>query len=147
RAVWDGRVDVHGASIERVRTFAFDSPADGVLEQGPQFVQLRSRTTGDIDGLDLWLDDASAGRIAMRTGVGELEVDLARLDATGITAELGGLGLHMSIRRYPEHLADTAVTLRAEVPVGAGESAALMLKAVQSDGHMAWSSPVYVDGV
>src|SRR5690606_14505380 len=56
RATWDGRVRVEGARIERVEGFAFDSPADGVLEQDEHELRLRSRTTGDVDGLDLWLD-------------------------------------------------------------------------------------------
>lgn len=147
RAIWDGTVEVQGARVERVETFAFDSPADGVLRHEPGVVELRSRTTGDNDGLDLWLDRADAGSIALRTGVGELEVDLASLDATGVTQDFGGLGLHARIRRYPEAPTDTALSLEATVEVAAGDEAALMLKAVQSDGHMAWSSPVYVDGV
>ncbi|MCA9654423.1 MAG: DUF3604 domain-containing protein [Myxococcales bacterium] len=146
RAVWDGTVEVHGPRIERVETFAFDSPADGVLRHDGHEVELRSRTTGDEDGLDLWLDRADAGRVVLRTPLGELAVELAQLDATGVRRDLGGMDLHLSIRRYPELLHDTALRLRAELPVEPGQAVALMVKAIQSDGHLAWSSPVYVDG-
>lgn len=144
RATWDGRVEVDGATIERVETVAFDSPADGVLEHQPGCVVFRSRTTGDVDGLDLWLDQGERGTIRLRTETGDVEVDLASLDATGVHDTFGGLDLAATIARYPEDLSERRLELRAEVTVQAGQTAALMIKAVQSDGHMAWSSPVYV---
>jgi hypothetical protein len=133
--VWDGTIEVDGATIERVATVAFDSPADGVLEQNPHRVRLRSRSTGDVDGVDLWLDQAQRGTIAFASEVGTVRADLATLGSTPVTVDLGGLDLHAMIRRYPENPTETALALRQQV----------FVKAVQVDGHMAWASPVYVD--
>src|SRR5690606_38640501 len=74
RAVWDGHIELAGACIERAQTFAFDSPLDGIQRMNPQRIELRSRTTGDLDGVDLWLDQASRGRIVFRCELGELSV-------------------------------------------------------------------------
>src|SRR5690606_29896443 len=139
----DGRVRVEGARIERVEGFAFDSPADGVLEQDEHELRLRSRTTGDVDGLDLWLDQAGRGRLVFESEIGRLEVELAALDGRGVTHSFGGLDLHARVHRYPEAPIARMLTLSREVEASGGQP--LLVKAVQTDGHMAWASPVYVD--
>ncbi|MCA9688277.1 MAG: DUF3604 domain-containing protein, partial [Myxococcales bacterium] len=146
RAVWDGVVEVAGARVTRVEPHAFDSPADGVDAWSHDQVTFRSRTTGDLDGLDLWLDQARRGRITLRTGLGELAVDLEALTADGHAREFGGLDLRARITRYPEAPRDLALSLAHTVALAPGEAAALYVKAIQSDGHMAWSSPIYVNG-
>ncbi|WP_266216321.1 DUF3604 domain-containing protein [Paraliomyxa miuraensis] len=147
RAVWDGTVQVEGAVIERAQGFAFDSPADGILEQSEQRLRVRSRTTGDIDGVDLWLDrsghGAARGRLCFESEVGRVEVDLATLDDRGVLESLGGLDLHVRVQRYPE--APSARTLILDREVEASGGVPLLVKAIQTDGHMAWASPVYVD--
>ncbi|MCA9705489.1 MAG: DUF3604 domain-containing protein [Myxococcales bacterium] len=142
RAVWDGEVAVEGARIERAETFAFDSPADGIERLDDRRLRLRSRTTGDVDGLDLWLDQARQGTIVLRSALAEVVVDLAVLD-DGLHRDLGGLDLHVRAHRYPEQPHEHHVSLAARVAASGGQP--LMVKAVQTDGHTAWSSPVYVD--
>ncbi len=150
RATWDGTITADGARIERAETFAFDSPADGILERGPGQIGLRSRTTGDIDGIDLWLDQAKRGVLRFESGVGRLEVDLARLGLTGATGdrageirvELGGLDLHARALRYPEAPRQASLELCHVLAVSPGDP--IFVKAIQVDGHMAWASPVYV---
>lgn len=144
RAVWDGHIELAGACIERAQTFAFDSPLDGIQRMNPQRIELRSRTTGDLDGVDLWLDQASRGRIVFRCELGELSVTLEELDIHR-RVELGGLDLHAAITRYPETLHDTTLALAHDVTLEPGKTTPLFIKVIQTDGHLAWSSPVYVD--
>lgn len=144
RAIWDGTIRFEGARLVDAKTVAFDSPADGIEGRDDHSLHFRSRTTGDDDGLDLWLEDASAGRLFFETEVGRLELDLATLGSTTVTHDLGGLDLHVDIGRYPEQPADLSVTLSQDVALPAGETSPLWVKAVQVDGHLAWASPVYV---
>ena len=65
----DGTVEVDGARIQDARTFAFDSPADGILDWNQSDVRFRSRTTGDTDGLDLILDQADTGIVKLKTAI------------------------------------------------------------------------------
>ena len=58
--------------------------------------------------------------------------------------ELGGLGLKVSVQRYPEHIRTTELLLDCAVTAEARKTFPLFVKTVQEDGHMAWSSPVYV---
>jgi hypothetical protein len=105
---------------------------------------LRSRTTGDLDGLDLWLDQAERGRVVFRSGLGELVAELATLDRIGHSIALGGLDLRASVSRYPETPIERFVELTHEVELAAGQTTPLFVKAIQIDGHIAWSSPIYL---
>src|SRR5205823_13300258 len=55
-AHWDGRVEAEGTVILDARPYAFDSPAEGLLETTRQRVAWKSVTTGDSDGVILSLD-------------------------------------------------------------------------------------------
>lgn len=143
RAVWDGQITVSGARILESKTFAFDSPDDGILTAYQQLVRFRSRTTGDVDGIDLLLDQAKSGSLELRTQVGGLEVDLAELGASPQTRGFGGVDLQASIRRYPEVLEELALELEESLQP-ADRVIPYFVKVTQEDGHMAWSSPVYL---
>ena len=143
RAEWDGTIEVEGARIQRAGTFAFDAPTEGIVEQTATTVCFRSRTTGDTDGIDLWLDQAQTGRVVFRSPVGTLAADLASLDLDGVTERFGGVDLRASIRRYPVAPQDREVSLSCTVDVLPGTTP-LFVKAIQVDGHNAWASPVYV---
>ena len=144
RAQWDGTITVEGARIEAAEPFAFDSPLDGITARSESELAFRSRTTGDLDGIDLWLDQSARGRVVFRSGVGELAVDLATLGPEGAHAEFGGLDLRANIRRYPEQPRALALSLDTQVPLEPGTNP-LWVKATQVDGHLAWASPVYVE--
>ena len=55
--------------------------------------------------------------------------------------------MRAAICRYPEDLFETEISLDETVEVTKGKSNPLFIKVVQSDGHIAWSSPVYVNSV
>jgi hypothetical protein len=146
RAIWDGTIEVTGIEIERAEPHAFDSPADGIREQTASMVRFDSRTTGDIDGIDLWLADVPGPgvTITLKTGVGTLSTTFAELAAGGVaSAQFGGLDLHARIERFPE--APTTSSLELVARLNPARGAPVFVKAVQVDGHMAWSSPIYVD--
>ncbi len=143
RVTWDGAIHLAGAQIQKACPVGFDSPLDGIVEQQPDRVVFRSRTTGDLDGLDLWLDTAGRGRLSFESPAGGCQVNLGALD-TPATFDLGGLEMRICVERYPEQLEDLALSLRCQVQPARDRLTAYLVKAVQSDGHMAWSSPIYV---
>jgi hypothetical protein len=73
-------------------------------------------------------------------------VALEHLQGPGYRAVqgLGGLDLHVCFERYAEHLVDLSAALECEVFPPAGCTTPYLVKAVRSDGHMAWSSPIYI---
>jgi hypothetical protein len=90
------------------------------------------------------LNQASTGRLRLRTELGELAVDLADLGVEGVQADYGGMGMHARVHRYPEEPHDRTLKLRAEFEPDDAGATPLFVKVVQCDGHAAWASPVYV---
>ena len=146
RATWDGEIRVEGVKIERAQTFAFDSPNDGIEITSPTTVRVRSRTTGDEDGVDLWLSAAGQGRLVFASETATVQADLASLatDGTPRRHDVGGLDLHVEIMRYAEDIATTSLSLRTVFDAPAGKTTPLFVKVIQTDGHMAWASPIYL---
>lgn len=143
RAEWDGSIEVCGANITRAETFAFDSPLDGITSQTSDKVTFRSRTTGDHDGIDIWLDQASQGTVRFVSPLGTVEVDLQTLGTTPHSVDFGGLDLRATILRYPENPRETQLALTEKLAVE--RPLRLFVKVTQCDGHLCWSSPIYVD--
>jgi hypothetical protein len=143
RVTWTGVLRVEGARIDQAQTFAFDSAADGITEQTHQEVRFRSQTTGDTDGIDLWLDQAQSGRLVFESPVGRCEAALNEL-LRERSWDFGGMDMQVEMQRYPEETTQTELSLSRVLSPPAAEPAPYLVKVTQVDGHMAWSSPVYV---
>lgn len=156
RVTWDGALTVQGALITHFAPVAFDSFSDGVERVGPNMLAVRSATTGDMDGLDLWLDTATHGELVFDSAAGKVEVDLATLAHVGDSRSIGmgGLDMGVVVTRYPERVGTSAadgadeLVLRLDETVEPprGVRTPYWIKATQVDGQMAWVSPIYVAG-
>lgn len=169
--VWDGRVRISGASIQRVDTLRFDSPRSHLTSQSDNELAWTSWACGYRSGLAIDLDGAEA----------EVEVDMTSSLISG--ARFGGHGeappQRMSFAPAERtHLAVSTADLAdspREVPLGILDRRIILdmapepgptevelefrddsprpgvnqywIKVVQSDLEMAWTSPVFVDFV
>lgn len=145
RVVWDGQLTVSGAKIQQFEPFAFDSPADSIQKQDQCTLSVRSRTTGDIDGVDLYLDQPQQAMVCFTSQAGKAIADATQLNRGPVRVDLGGMGMHIAIRRYPQHPMQRSLRLQQTVnlPTAAKHPVPIFAKVTQVDGHMAWSSPVY----
>jgi hypothetical protein len=143
RVTWSGVIRAEGTQIEQARTFAFDSASDGITELTNHEVHFRSQTTGDADGIDLWLDQSERGRIVFESPVGRCQAVLEEL-AMEQRWSFGGMDMQATIQRFPEQVTGTELSLSAALSPPVGRPTPYLAKATQVDGHMAWSSPVYV---
>ena len=144
RAVWDGAIRLTGAKVVKATPFAFDSAADGIRKQTDREVVFSSSTTGDRDGIDLFLDQASGGTLEFQSAVGSCGADLAKLGEEKQRFDMGGLDMEVVVERYPEQLTVFSTELETEIQFSGAGATPYLVKAVQEDGHMAWSSPIYV---
>jgi hypothetical protein len=145
REKWDGMIRVEGAAIRQAQTFAFDSPADGNREQSARHVACASQTTGDIDGIDLGLDGGDGGRVMFESAAGTFRQGLDSV-APVQRHDLGGLDMHVRFERYPEAPDERYLQLSRKLVPAGGRRTAYWIRAMQVDGQVAWSSPIYVEG-
>ena len=146
RVDWSGSIQMHGPRILSAHTFAFDAPTDGITKVTDRCVCFRSHTTGDVDGIDLTLEQLAVGTICFDSAAARCQVDLAELASAGgrVVLEFGGVGMCVCFERYPEGLSQTEADLAYHIRPPVGQITPYFVKVVQSDGHMAWSSPVYL---
>jgi len=144
RATWDGCITIEGNRIEQALTYAFDSPADGIIGLDSHSLEFISSTTGDTDGIDLYLTDKGIGHLKFESLMGNCDANLAELGDAPVAYDLGGLGLKVTIQRYPERIEETILSLEYPVSPEPGQTVPYLIKATQEDGHMAWSSPIFI---
>ena len=72
------------------------------------------------------------------------EVDLRALAEQTAKFDAGGLNRTISVYRLPEQDWSRRVTLDHTVTFAGGADLPVYLRVTQSDGHQAWSSPIYL---
>jgi len=146
RATWDGEIIVEGSKIVSAKTFAFDSPADGITYLDDKHIKFKSSTTGDTDGIDIRLNNTQEGYLKFVSLIGSCEVKINELADKKQVFEFGGLGLRVEIEKYPEKNENFQLILKKTIVPEKSETIPYLIKVKQEDGHMAWSSPIYIQG-
>lgn len=147
RVTWDGTVSVEGCKILSAEPFSFDVIADRITEISDKHIHFLSKTTGDRDGLDLLLDDASKGTLSFDSKAGSTSIDLSNLtDKTPrLSFDYGGVDMQLIIEKYPTHIDTLKLELDHVVESLCSDRTAYFVKLTQVDGNMAWASPVWHD--
>jgi hypothetical protein len=142
--LWQGKLTVSGNRIARFAAVNFLNPERKVVETTPgAALAWTSVTTGNLAGVDLWLDDARTGSLKIETNIVSGTIELADARRPDVVAfDGGGLGRQLSIYRLPESdwsrrsRWSTVRRRRADLPV--------YLRVTQADGNQAWTSPIYL---
>ena len=143
--LWQGQLTVAGNRIARFASVNFLNPERMVQETAAgASLAWSSVTTGNLAGIDLWLDETHRGTLSVETNIVSGTVDLAALADNTIAFEGGGLGRRLSIYRLPEADWGRRVAIDHTVRFAGGEDLPVYLRATQADGHQAWSSPIYL---
>ena len=143
--IWQGKLTLNGNRFERFAEVNFLNPERKVQEMSSgTALTWTSVTTGNLAGIDLWLDHAKAGSLKIETNVVSGEVDLSTLSDNIITFEGGGLERKLSIYRLPEDDWSRRVTLAHTVSFAGGADLPVYVRLTQADGNQAWSSPIYL---
>ena len=143
--LWQGKLTVAGNRIARFAAVNFLNPERRVQETvAGTTLSWSSVTTGNLAGIDLWLDAARGGTLAIETNVVSGQVDLGVLADDTVTFDGGGLGRQLSVYRLPEADWSRRVGLEHAVSFTGGADLPVYLRVTQADGHQAWTSPIYL---
>src|SRR3954451_20749604 len=98
--LWEGKLTVVGNRIARFGAVNFLNPERVVRETAAgKALAWNSVTTGNLAGIDLWLDEAHQGTLSIQTNIVSGTVELAALADDTIALNGGGLGRQLSIYR------------------------------------------------
>jgi hypothetical protein len=145
KQTWDGALTVHGARIAGASPFAFDHPEEGLAGHDARHVTWTSEVAGDYDGVRLELADATDPVIEFAAEPLTVTQRLAGIEDGPIFVEAAGLGAHLRVQALPADGGplDTRMTWTDPAPLAGVH--AYHARVLQLDGHMAWTSPTYVE--
>jgi hypothetical protein len=140
---WDVKATSDGSVIRKAAPVNFWNP-DSTIDQDSQSVSWKNVTTGGFHAVDIWLEDAASGILTIVVNGTEIAVDLATLGVEDRVHDFGGLQKAVRIFRLPDHSLATGYKDKLSVPLAIGEERCLFLRVTFEDGHVAWTSPIYV---
>ena len=142
---WQGSVKITGNRIVSFASVNFLNPERRVEETvAGASLAWTSVTTGNLAGIDIWLEAASAGTLRVETNVVSGEVDLCKLADDAVVFDGGGLGRKLSAYRLPETDWARHLMLEHNVVFRGGDDLPVYVRVTQANGHQAWSSPIYL---
>jgi hypothetical protein len=143
--MWQGKLSLTGNRFTRFAAVNFLNPERKVEETAAGTgLRWTSVTTGNLAGVDLWLGDARRGTLTLETNVVSGEVNLAALADDTVVFDGGGLGRRISVYRLPEADWSRRAVVDHTMTFPGGADLPVYLRVTQSDGHQAWSSPIYL---
>jgi hypothetical protein len=143
--LWQCRLAITGNRIVRFAPVNFLNPERKVQETvAGTVLTWTSVTTGNLAGIDLWLDEARSGTLTIETNVVSGTVDLASLADDTVAFNGGGLGRQLSVYRLPEQGWSARLKFEHVVHYSGSSDLPVYVRVTQVDGHQAWSSPIYL---
>ena len=144
QTVWDGGCTLTGNSFEKVRPINFWN-LDKKLEQlAPGQLKWGGLTTGGFAGVDAWLADPQAGTLKIDTALVKTEIRIADIGIEDQVYANGGIKRQLRVFRLPDENTHTRAQLERRIKLKDQGDNALYVCVTQEDGHLIWSSPIYI---
>ncbi len=142
--IWDGHAVLSGNSFDRIRPinrYNLDRRFD---QCAPDRIEWSALTTGGFGGFDAWLGDAQGGTLKIDTALVQTEIPIAEIGLEDRSFEAGGIGRRIRVFRLQDENPHRKITLRRRIDLRDKGDNALYVAITQEDGHLIWSSPIYV---
>lgn len=141
---WSGSLSLIGATIVDARPWAFDHPDQGLTQVTADTVAWTSTTNGDSDGVELTVS-GRPDSIRFQAGDIDLSISLVGDEHRQEIPCAGGVDRAVTVTWLAdEDPAPDAHAVFETLPARPGRNAYLV-KVHQSDGELAWASPLYID--
>lgn len=141
--LWSGVISTIGAEIkacEPVNHWNHEREL-GLFADGS--VRFEAVTSGNFAGVDLRVNTLAAS-LKIETNLVSGTVALSSLGLDDTILDAGGLDRLVRIRRLPDNLQEKTLARHLTVPLAPNGDSAIWVRVTTSDGHQAWSSPIYV---
>ena len=141
---WDGTATLNGNRFERAAAINHYN-LDKIFEpDGDQGLRWTALTTGGFGGFDAWLSDPTAGTLSIDTPLVKCDIPVADIGREDMIFDAGGIQRRIRVFRMPDENLHTSLHLTRRIPLRSDADNALYVRIIQEDGHIIWSSPIYI---
>jgi hypothetical protein len=144
QTIWDGGCTLDGNSFERIAPINLWNLDKKIEQTGPATLSWTALTTGGFGGFDAWLADPRSGRLRIDTALVKCDIAVADIGRDDLVLDAGGIKRRIRIFRLPEENTHRRVKLSRRIALKDKGDNALYVCLTQEDGHLIWSSPIYV---
>jgi hypothetical protein len=145
QSVWDGGAKLAGNTFERVLPINMWNLDKKIERVAPDTLVWTALTTGGFGGADILLGDATAGKLSIDTALVKAEVRIADIGHEDMVLDSsGGIKRRMRLFRLPDENSAKRLRLTRRIRLEDAGDNALYVCVTQEDGHLIWSSPIYL---
>jgi hypothetical protein len=144
QTIWDGGCTLTDNAFARVAPINLWNLDKRLRQTGPATLAWEALTTGGFGGFDAWLADPGSGALRIDTPLVKCEIPIADIGIEDLAFEAGGIGRRIRVFRLPDGNPHRRARLSRRVQLKKTGDTALYVCLTQEDGHLAWSSPIYV---
>ena len=144
QTIWDGSAHLEGNSFDRVAPINFYNLDKRFEQTGPGNLEWTALTTGGFGGFDAWLRKGDVGTLCIETELVGCRVAVEDIGLEDMVFEAGGIKRQIRVFRLPEENPHRSIKLERSVALRPDGDNALHVCLTQEDGHMVWSSPIYI---
>jgi hypothetical protein len=142
--IWDGGCTLHENAFERIAPINLWNLDKKLTQTGPGTLSWEALTTGGFGGFDAWLADPRSGTLRIDTALVKCEIAVAHIGLDDLVFEAGGIGRRIRMFRLPDENPHRRLHLSRRIPLKRSGDNAVYVCLTQEDGHLIWSSPIYV---
>jgi hypothetical protein len=144
QTVWDGNCSLEGNRFERITPINQWNLDKQVAQKGSALIEWTSLTTGGFGGFDAWLQDPQAGVLRINTPLVKCEIRIADIGREDHVFDAGGIRRRLRVFRLPDENLHQTLSVSRRIRLNPRKDNALYVCITQEDGHLIWSSPIYV---
>jgi len=145
QSVWDGSAVFEGNAVEQVQGINLWNLDKTIRQTAPDTLRWQALTTGGFGGADVLLRDARAGSLRIDTQLVKAELSIADIGLQDtVLGTGGGIKRQMRVFRLPDENRTCQARFSRRIQRSAATEDALYVCVTLADGHMAWSSPIYL---
>jgi hypothetical protein len=142
--IWDGQATVAGNTVCAAQAINFYNLDKTLRQTSPTTLTWEALTTGGLGGFDCVVADPHAGTLTVQTPIARFTVPIAAIGLDETVYDAGGLARQIRVSRLPDVNPHMRLHLERTLPLHDTGDNPLYICVTQEDGHLAWSSPIYV---